>query len=529
MQTRIFIPIVFAILVAVVVVGRPAQTAKVEGTWYGTLTAPDGTPLEIELSVAKQSADWSATLVIGGGTAATLRNVSVTGNILSFMMRTTPEAPAATGSLNAKFTNGDEVLEGEVTLGQTKVPLKLTRTMPPPHPEMIDPKELAEMVASASGPLSERPFVPPVSHPAIQYGIRPPHDPVANLMTDIQTGKINLKFEGEEGYLHSLLNALNIPVESQMSIFSKTSVQAPIIEPSNPRKLYFNDSVVVGYVGRGFIEMAAQDPEQGMNFYMLPQQPADKPFLMKRDQCLQCHLTRNSLDIPGMIVRSVYPASNGLPINPLGFHLLDHRTPFEDRFGGWYVTGNTGSMKHLGNAAFTDSGQAQLLSGNYSSDIVAILVFDHQMHMMNLITRVGWDFRLAEYLRMATGKSNETIDRELRDEVNEMVNYLLFLDEAPLKNKIGSTSGFAEKFALAGPADGEGRSLRQFDLEHRLMRYPCSYMIYSAAFNALPAEAKNIIYARIPEVLNTKFSVTDRQAVIEILRDTKKDLAAVLK
>ena len=130
---------------------------------------------------------------------------------------------------------------------------------------------------------------------------------------------------------------------------------------------------------------------------------------------------------------------------------------------------------------------------------------------------------------MATGKSNETIDRELRDEVNEMVNYLLFLDEAPLKNKIGSTSGFAEKFALAGPADGEGRSLRQFDLEHRLMRYPCSYMIYSAAFNALPAEAKNMIYARIPEVLNTKFSVTDRQAVIEILRDTKKDLAAVLK
>ena len=61
------------------------------------------------------------------------------------------------------------------------------------------------------------------------------------------------------------------------------------------------------------------------------------------------------------------------------------------------------------------------------------------------------------------------------------------------------------------------------------MRYPCSYMIYSPAFNALPAEAKDMIYARIPEVLKTKFSATDREAVIEILRDTKKDLAAELK
>jgi hypothetical protein len=151
------------------------------------------------------------------------------------------------------------------------------------------------------------------------------------------------------------------------------------------------------------------------------------------------------------------------------------------------------------------------------------------MQMMNLITRVGWDFRVAAYLQTATGKPNETIDRELRDDVNELVDYLLFVDEAPLKNKIGSTSGFAEKFSVGGPSDSKGRSLRQFDLEHRLMRYPCSYMIYSPAFNALPAEAKNMIYARIPEVLNTKFSAADRQAVIEILRDTKKDLAAVLK
>lgn len=395
----------------------------------------------------------------------------------------------------------------------------------PLQEETIDPKELAEMVASMSGPIDDRPFVPAVTHPAIQYGIRPAHDPVANLIADIQSGKATLKFEGREGYLRSLLAALKIPVESQMSVFSKTSVQGMIIGPDNPRKLYFNDSVVVGYVGGGFLEMAAQDPEQGMNFYMLLQQPAGNPFLIKRDQCLQCHLTRNSLDIPGMVVRSVYPAPNGTPINPLGSQILDHRTPFEERFGGWYVTGDSGSMKHLGNAVFTESGAAQPAPGSSASDIAAILVFDHQMHMMNLITRVGWDFRLADYLRKAAGKPDERIDAQLRDDVNAFVDYLLFLDEAPLKSRIGSASGFVETFASSGPFDSKRRSLRQLDLEHRLMRYPCSYMIYSPAFDALPATARQMIYARIPEVLNAKFSSADRQAVIEILRDTKKDFA----
>jgi len=139
--------------------------------------------------------------------------------------------------------------------------------------------------------------------------------------------------------------------------------------------------------------------------------------------------------------------------------------------------------------------------------------------MMNLITRVGWDFRVASSL-----KQNKVINAQLQDDVNEFVDYLLFVDEAPLPGKIRGTSGFAEKFAALGPADSKGRSLRQFDLEHRLMRYPCSYMIYSPAFDALPPEAKKLIYARIFEVLSNRFSSADRQAVIEILRETKKDL-----
>jgi hypothetical protein len=341
--------------------------------------------------------------------------------------------------------------------------------------------------------------------------------------------------------VRSLLDELKVPVESQMAVFSKTSVQARIIGPGNPRVLYFNDSVVVGSVRGGFIEVASQDPEQGANFYVLLQEPAGKPLFTRRDNCLSCHLSRNSMDIPGMLVRTVYPAEDGSPINPLGSHLLDHRTLLQDRWGGWYVTGSSGSMRHLGNAVVSDPDKPdaavtaatlslQTLKGKFDtdaylspySDIVALMVFDHQMHMMNLITRVGWDFRIASSLESGTGRRNETIDRQLHDDVSEFVDYLLFINEAPLTGRIQGVSGFAEKFASEGPIDSKGRSLRQFDLEHRLMRYPCSYMIYSPAFEALPPEAKKAIYARMREVLDG-MAAPDREAVIEILHETKKD------
>jgi len=230
--------------------------------------------------------------------------------------------------------------------------------------------------------------------------------------------------------------------------------------------------------------------------------------------------------------------------------LLDDRTPFEQRWGGWYVTGSSGAMRHLGNAFVTNPDKPEsmvtdetlnlkTLKGKFDtdaflspySDIVALMVFEHQMHMMNLLTRVGWDFRIAAYLERATQKHNEAIERQLRDAVNEFVDYLLFIDEAPLTSKVEGTSGFAEKFAARGPKDSKGRTLRQLDLEHRLMRYPCSYMVYSPAFDALPSDAKKAIFERMRHVLSgeekgsryARLSADDRKNVLEILRETKKD------
>src|SRR5262249_42949830 len=159
-----------------------------------------------------------------------------------------------------------------------------------------------------------------------------------------------------------------------------------------------------------------------------------------------------SLDVPGMLLRSVYPSVSGEPLNPLGSYLMDHRTKFEERWGGWYVTGDSGGMNHLGNEVVTDAEKRSmkgLLQDKFSSDIVALMTFEHQMHMTNLITRVGWEYRIAQSLDAPTGKRNEIIAQQLKDATKELVDYLLFVDETPLAGrKVGGGSAFAEKFAV---------------------------------------------------------------------------------
>jgi len=326
-------------------------------------------------------------------------------------------------------------------------------------------------------------------------------DPVAALSRRMEQGA-KLPFDGNYGYLPGLLEALRIPVESQIAVFSKTSIQSLRIEPSNPRVLFFNDSVAVGWVRGGFIELAAQDPGRGIGFYSLQQRPDER--LMRREDCLKCHKSANTL------LRSVTSAPDGIPSGETD---VDGRTPFERLWGGWFVTGATAPANHRGNAVFANSVRREMppafdprFSLTPSSDVVALMVFAHQMHMMNLLAHP--------------------------DNVDELVDYLLFVDEAPLPGPIRGSSGFAERFSGAGPRDHRGRSLRDLDLDRRLMRYPCSYMIYAEAFDGLPAQVKEGVYRRIWRILSgevtgqryERLALADRKAVVEILRDTKKDL-----
>jgi len=383
-------------------------------------------------------------------------------------------------------------------------------------------------------------------HPAIAYSAQASHDPVGEVSQQLRDGKLSLRRDGTSGYLRSVLDALHVPVESQIVIFNPDSVQGRRITPANPRSLFFNDRVAVGWVRGGFIELAAQDPSQGVVFYTLEQAFIGQPHFQRNDGCLTCHYSYGSAGVPGMLARSTQQFN------------VTHRLPIEKRWGGWYVTGNLGAARHLGNIdikrLFDDAPPSNTLNwpslqGKFDldgylspySDVVALMIFDHQMHMMNLLSRIGWEARVADYRR---GKSEERLRADGDDPADtpvpldaaarEVVDYMLFVDEAPLPGRIRGSSGFAEQFAATGPRDRQGRSLRDFDLERRTFRYPLSYMIYSPLFDSLPAAARDAIYARLFDVLSGKdrsrayarLSAADRTAVVDILKDTRSGLPA---
>jgi hypothetical protein len=390
-----------------------------------------------------------------------------------------------------------------------------------------------------------------LDHPAIQYSTRAARDPVAELNRRIQNGDLQLSFDAVHGYLPSLLKALEIPIESQVAVFSKTSTQLNLIHPQNPRMIYFNDSVSVGWIRGTFVlEVAAQDPEQGTIFYELDQEPTEKPSLRRTKACLRCHHSLYTNGVPGRLMRSTPTAADGTALPWTKNLATDHRTPFDQRWGGWYVTGKTSGLSHLGNVFATSPTAAErspdldTLKEKFDttpylspySDVVALMVLEHQTHLTNLLTRLGWETRAAAYEAQAGGSNSQPLPTRapysFEAVVTEIVDYLLFVGEAPLPGRVQGTSGFAERFAQRGPFDSQGRSLRQLDLERRLMRYPCSYMIYSAVFDELPAPPREAIYRRMWQVLSgteraekyRQLSDSDRVAIVQIIRDTKRGL-----
>jgi len=393
----------------------------------------------------------------------------------------------------------------------------------------------------------------PSDHTAIHYS-EPSNDPVAHLVREIEKGEATLEFQPKWGYLPSLLQHLGINPDSQLLVFSKTSSQVEHISPATPRAIYFNDEVAVGYVQGGrALEIASLDPSRGMIFYTLDMQRSDPPSFGRQDMaCLQCHMSPATLNIPGIMVSSVYPTDEQSPYGRRGSYVTDHRTPIEDRWGGWYVTGLHGAVHHRGNTPVDGfaatlpesdlpaSQNLKSLEGRLNiaaymspgSDIVALMALEHQTHMVSLFIRIGWETRVA----IADGNLKEFSAR-LDSDVEEIVSYMLFSDEAPLRAPIRGVSTFTQTFSQRGPRDQKGRSLRDFDLHQRMFRYPLSYMIYSEAFDAIPGIARERIYQRLFDVLTGKdstkqfagLSADDRRAIIEILRDTKPNLPAYWK
>jgi len=408
---------------------------------------------------------------------------------------------------------------------------------------------LAAAVFAAGNAIEETTYVP-YDHPAIQYVQKSPNDPIAQLQKKIDSGAVKLDYTPGFSYLPAVLKQLGINIDSQVLVFSKTSFQSTKITPRTPRALYFNDDAAIGFVQDGeVLEAVGLDPQQGDNFYTLGFEKDEHPEFARRDVCLQCHQGLSTLGVPGILVSSVYPASDGMPAFRGQAMITDHRSSFDQRWGGWYVTGTHGSMTHMGNAVGHDPARPQLLdtqgtqnltslekrfdTSKYlasTSDIVALMTLEHQTRMTNLMTRIGWDTRIAQH----DGKLEET---HLNGEIEEMLTYMLFQDERPLREPIAGVSTFTKTFPERGPRDKQGRSLRDFDLKTRMFKYPLSYMIYSAAFDGMPDMVRDRVYQRLYEILSgkdqseryAKLAPDDRKNILEIVRETKPNLPAYWK
>jgi len=396
----------------------------------------------------------------------------------------------------------------------------------------------------------------------IHYNTTPVNDRVQQLKLRLEEGSAKLEWDGKHGWLPSVLRQLDIPMSSQTLVFSKTSLQLRRISPAKPRAIYFNDDTYVGWVQRGeVIELSAVDPVQGGIFYTLKQQQTERPEIVRdRGDCLTCHASSKTKGVPGYLVRSVFVSDEGQPHFGLGTTTTDHSTPFSKRFGGWYVSGTHGNMRHRGNVIAREDRSNPIdpdkganltdLSGLFrverylepNSDLVALMVLEHQSQMHNLITSGSYDCRHAVHHQKIM---NRALDRPLDHETestrsriisagDKLLRYMLFVDECKLESPVKGMSRFARHFSSLGPRDRKGRSLRDLDLERRMFRYPCSFLIYSESFDNLPAPLLAHVETRLIRVLRgeegsgeiSHLSPENRAAILEILIDTKPGFRA---
>jgi len=363
-----------------------------------------------------------------------------------------------------------------------------------------------------------------VNHPAIKYQTAETDTAVDRLSAKLRDGSAKLVYDEKTGYLKSVLDLLGVPVESQVMVYTQTSLQAQQIRMTNPRAIYFNDAVSVGYVrGAGLLEITAQDSKMGTVFYSI-HQTAGQTTPGRDSQCLRCHLSWDTLGVPGLSVLTTFPRKSESEYANGG--TVDHYRPIEERWGGWYVTGKRVPAKHMGNLPLimpkplvASLAPRVSLDGLFDltgyltpySDIVSLMVLEHQAHFSNLVTRAGWEARLGEPLRIA-------------EAADTLADYMLYVDEAKIPSAIEGSSGYAETFTAMGPKDGKGRSLRELDLKTRLQKYPLSYMIYSEAFQEMPEAAKNLVMAKINRVLSGEVSDPKYAHLTPALRTAIRDI-----
>jgi hypothetical protein len=427
-------------------------------------------------------------------------------------------------------------------------------------------------VALAVTPGCDNPAGPPVTDSAaddppadaaapddLEHLRHPPADPRAALEAALASGALPVGDDPKQT-LAELLRLTGVPEASQVLVFSKTSMQSGRISPNTPRAIYFSDDYYVGYVPGGLIEISDAHPEEGTGFYALDPRPLDRPSTLESPvQCLNCHLGSRTNYAPGLLVRSVYADEDGFPIGSAGSFVTGHDSPFEERWGGWYVTGRHGTMRHMGNAFAEDLGQDAALdteahanrtdldglvdTSRYlapGSDVAALLILEHQVQMHNRLTQGTLAVRKQLWRSRRIAESDgsgfdpyrsETLMSVVSNHAEKIVAYLLFRDEFALTDTVRGDRAFVRQFRANRREAADGRSLKDLDLRTRLLTYRCSYMIYSQAFEQMPPLLKEAVYARLYDALsgpdtdlNRHLPADERAAILTILRDTKDGL-----
>jgi len=365
--------------------------------------------------------------------------------------------------------------------------------------------------------------------PPISYSTTESRDPLVKVRSRIAAGEITFSGSAKE-IVERLLRELRIPVESQMLVFSKTSLQRPRIRPDHPRAVYFSDTCYVGWVPGGLIEVVGIDPSLGPVFYSFDPNTTGAKFVRDND-CLSCHGGSFVRGIPGVFARSVFTDEDGEMLLRHGSQVVDFRTPFTNRWAGWYVTGKHGTALHRGNVLAREKNGELVVDltrgANISdlspffetksylaagSDIVALLVFEHQTAMQNTLTRASHDCRrmLAYQKNLQTDLKEpvtedltyDSVKRVFEGTARDVVDDLLFKGEAALPRGIEGSAAFQSAFRAEARRDSEGRTLKDFDLKGWLFQNRCSYLIYSESFLLLPEALKQKVYARLIQALH---------------------------
>ncbi|MCA8983755.1 MAG: hypothetical protein KDA76_08335 [Planctomycetaceae bacterium] len=373
------------------------------------------------------------------------------------------------------------------------------------------------LLCGSTGPVSGAPPLD-FESPPISYSEAKPENVITELQSRLDQGELILPYEERTGYLRGVLKHLDVPESSQMLTFLKSSLQRPLIQPDNARALYFGDDCYVGYVPGGKIELIVPDEKLGMVFYTLDQNPESPRFERQVASCMTCHASSRTKSIPGLQVRSMLTDPDGQPVLSAGSFRTDHSTPFEKRWGGWFVSGTHGEARHRGNFQLPDGKRPQQPPENVGglnvtdlshltdlskhltphSDLVALMVLEHQIDAHNLMVRTNYAWQIDVHQQR-----EGAAEARWKEEADQLVRHLLYADEFRIEYPVAGTSSFARDFAMQGPDDA-GRVLRQLNLRDRLFELPVSYTVRSRLFTALPFEVRNYVMSQIEHELLEK-------------------------